>query len=85
MGTPKGRWVQFRPPTQESVAYFLVSYDEGIIEMVRNERGEVRLFRSRKGAQQAADAYQVKKPGIVGMAKEGLERFQREQRYALED
>lgn len=84
-GKPKGRWVHMKVPTQVSVAFFLLSYQDGMVEFVRNSRGEVRLFRSREAAKQAADELAVIKPGIVGMAEDGFERFRREQPYAWED
>lgn len=85
MDRPKGRWVHMKVPTQQSVAYFLMSYEDGIVEFVRNGRGEVRLFRTRVAAERAAGELEVHKPGIVGMAEDGFERFRREHPYAFED
>ncbi len=74
-----------KPPTQASVAFFLLSFQDGIVEYVRNERGEVRLYRTREAAEEAAKRLAVHKPGIVGMAQDGFERFQREEPYAYQD
>lgn len=85
MENPSSRWVHMKPPTRESVAFFLLSYQDGLVEFVKNDRGEVRLYRTREAAEKAATDLAVHKPGIVGMAQDGFERFQREQPHAFED